>query len=703
MEAAASVSTTGDVSDSRIKDSEKRDVFFRCVAIFFSYVIIAELGYLLFTPPAVVSPAAGVAMALLFVFGIEYAPVIFVAALVSYLLRGASWGTILVIPFAQALQAAVGAHLLKRFNFDILINKLSDVLALIFVSLVASTIVPTFGVLRMYLNAHYFTSAQNSITWGSWWVGTMTSLLIVGAFTVRWVGKPHMNHRSRVAIAEALGSVAAVSLLSYVLFWTHITSVAGVSLVYVLLLPLFWVSLRAGPRFTTLALFLVAGIAITGTLFGVSAALKPELLGTRIFQVEIFLVILALIFLVLVTIEESRKETLSALNGHVKELQHAFKSLHAQDRMRSEFLAVLAHELRNPLAPLVSSLEALKIEGLVNAEGAGPVKIMENQLQRLCRLLDDLLDIARLSQQKLTLQRMPIDINMVAMNSLESVRSIIKDRSQQLDVHILPERVFVNGDSMRLEQACINLLNNASKFSSKGSSISLSMYRFSEVVEIHVTDSGIGIEPGTIEHIFEPFNQGKSSNPNDGIGVGLTLAKNIVEMHNGSLHAVSPGHNKGSDFIISLPVLPDVPDIVRRPFASETADRGIAFKGYRILVVDDNEMAANGMAKLLTLKGYVAKVAYTGKEAQATAGSFQPHAMILDIALPDTDGYSLARHFRGKFDFHGLLVALTGYGQEENKHEALQAGFDYHLTKPVGIADLQAVLVAGLESARIVS
>ena len=658
--------------------------------LFVSYLLAARLGATLFIAPAVIYPAAGVALAGLVLEGIELWPMIFLAALFNYVLSGSAVGYLLILPATHTLQAVVGALVLKKLNFDPLLRRLRDMFLLMGVAIFVSLIVPTGGLLAVTVNRLLLPGFEATVTWGSWWTGVILSLLVVAPLIIRWGAEPYFT-RSYRQIAELVAVFAVLLSLDWAIFWWGIPQVYGISLIYVLLVPFFWLAIRIGPRFTILAMFLTSTIAIAGGLYGpYTAAIDPAQLGVRLFQLEIFINILTVIFYIIAALQEERTEATKSLTSYIDRLEEALNRLSLNDRAKSDFIAVLAHELRNPLAPIVSSLEFLRLEQR-EPEEEEALDLMDDRLKTVGRLLDDLLDVSRIERSKINLKKEAADLRVMLERSVQSIARQVAKRNQTLSVNMPAESMAIHADPVRIEQIVTNLLTNASKFTDTGGSIALSAVREGDTAIIRVRDTGIGIEPGMLERVFEPFLQLETgTRMGEGLGIGLSLTKRLVEMHEGTIAGWSAGLGQGSEFMVQLPLIPGSPTIeARRPPlmpASQSAKAG------RVLVVDDNAPAAHGIGRLLEHKGYVVEYAYSAAQAREKALATSPDTIVLDIGLPDTDGYSLARLLRLKDNYGGQLIALTGYGQEEDKERAIEAGFDYHLTKPVGIADLVALL-----------
>jgi PAS domain S-box-containing protein len=366
------------------------------------------------------------------------------------------------------------------------------------------------------------------------------------------------------------------------------------------------------------------------------------------------------------------------------------EALRAADRRKDEFLATLAHELRNPLNPLRNAAAILRHAGSGDGEEAWARDVIDRQVAQMARLLDDLLDVSRITLNRLELRKQPVVLAEVVEHAVETSRPLMDQARHTLRIQLPEEPVRLDADPVRLAQVFSNLLNNAAKYTPPGGHISLSARALPHEAEICVRDDGIGIEPRYLPHVFEMFSQLKSASAHSqgGLGIGLSLVKSLVEMHAGSIEARSAGSGKGSEFLVRLPL--STRALEDAPVPSDEKQPGAARK---ILVVDDNRDSADSTAILLSLQGHDVRRAYDGQAALEEAEAFQPHLVLLDIGLPKLDGYEVGRRLRGQPWGKGcMLVAMTGWGQDEDKLRALQSGFDRHMTKPVDIVQLSEVL-----------
>jgi PAS domain S-box-containing protein len=378
-------------------------------------------------------------------------------------------------------------------------------------------------------------------------------------------------------------------------------------------------------------------------------------------------------------------------SADVTELIKSQEALREADRRKDEFLATLAHELRNPLAPIRNSLQILRLTGDSNLGTEQVYEMMERQVNQMVRLVDDLLEISRITRGQIELRKERVSLTTVIQSAVEVSKPLIEEARHHLAISLPPEPLTFEADPVRLEQIVSNLLNNAAKYTNPGGRIWLTARRESQNVVISVRDSGIGILPDMLPRIFEMFTQVEhsTSRTQGGLGIGLTLVRSLVEMHGGKVEARSEGPGKGSEFIVRLPLGEnDRSEIVRdsmRHFGQLSSKR--------VLVVDDNRDAANSLGKLLNLAGAEARAVYNGFAALELLPTYQPGVLLVDIGMPDMDGYELARRVRRLPDCGDLtLIALTGWGQAEDRQRSQAAGFDFHLTKPADFETLQRLL-----------
>lgn len=381
-----------------------------------------------------------------------------------------------------------------------------------------------------------------------------------------------------------------------------------------------------------------------------------------------------------------RKQLEDQLRQRVEQLAEA-------DRRKNEFLATLAHELRNPLAPISNSLQLLRITGIENLPASGLQEIMERQVGNLVRLVDDLLEVSRINNGKVDLRPERIEIAGVLQTAVETSKPLIEANRHELTVTIPPEPLTVIGDPVRLSQVVANLLNNAAKYSEPGGRIWLAASSQNGELSISVRDTGIGISSAMLPEVFHMFSQADREHKRSqgGLGIGLALAKSLIELHGGRIDVHSDGEGLGSEFIIHLPLAERLPPVFDGR-ASGSFENQLSTRS-RVLVVDDNQDAALSLAMLLSRLGHDVQTADNGPAALEAIQSLKPAVVLLDLGMPGMSGYEVAVHARAMpAGRECILVALTGWGQEEDRRRSSAAGFNYHLLKPVDVEQLKTVL-----------
>jgi PAS domain S-box-containing protein len=366
------------------------------------------------------------------------------------------------------------------------------------------------------------------------------------------------------------------------------------------------------------------------------------------------------------------------------------EALREADRLKDEFLATLAHELRNPLAPLRNGLEILRLGAADGDAVTRAREAMERQLAQMVRLVDDLLDVSRISQGKLSLRRERADLSAILASAVETSRPLLEAAQHQLTLNSPATPVYVDGDVTRLAQVFANLLNNAAKFTAPGGRIEIAVATDAEHVNVIVRDNGIGIPAPMLPRVFDPFTQVRRGDAlaDSGLGIGLTIVKRLVQMHGGTVEARSRGEGLGSEFSVHLPR-----QSAPAPTQPRAADTAGSPPPLRVLVVDDNHDAALTLAMLLELLGHQTTTVHDGEAALLAAERDRPDIVLLDIGMPGMDGYEVARRMRQQPWAEGItLIALTGWGQERDKSLSRAAGFDHHLVKPAEPATLKALL-----------
>ena len=378
------------------------------------------------------------------------------------------------------------------------------------------------------------------------------------------------------------------------------------------------------------------------------------------------------------------------IRGHLAERQKTEQALRTADRRKDEFLATLGHELRNPLAPILNSLEILKLSGAFeDARTAPACAVMERQVLHLNRLVDDLLEVSRITRGIIEVKKEPLDLSAIVRAAVETSRPVLEGLRHDIRLDLAPSQICVAGDPVRLTQVFANLLNNAAKYTNHGGLITISSGRENGDAVVSVKDNGIGIAPNLLSQVFDMFMQVDRSTRRSqgGLGIGLTLVKSLVQMHGGAVEARSAGPGLGSEFIVRLPLLeqPALP--------AEAARRIQPLPQRRILIVDDSRDGGESLAMLLRVLGAEVALAHSGRHALECVSTFRPDVVLLDSGMPGMDGYEVARRIRANpANRHMQLIALTGWGQDEDRQRSAAAGFNHHLVKPADVDQLRQLL-----------
>jgi len=376
------------------------------------------------------------------------------------------------------------------------------------------------------------------------------------------------------------------------------------------------------------------------------------------------------------------------IRGHLTDAARASHALRLADQRKHEFLATLGHELRNPLAPLVTGLQLLRASATSDPSTAKVIAVMDRQIAHLTRLVDDLLEVSRITRGLVDVRHEPVDLAVVIKSAIETARPAVESARHELTVDVPAETITISGDLVRLTQVFANILTNAAKYTNPGGHINLTAASDDDQARVVIRDDGIGIPPEHISSIFDMFTQvdRSSRRTQGGLGIGLTLVRSLVTMHGGRVEARSPGPGLGSEFVVELPLSKHVSPAATRSMAGPLPAR-------RILVVDDNRDVADMLGTLLEELGATVRCVHTGADALAALDSFDPEVVLLDIGMPAMDGYEVARRIRsdpGHRDV--LIIALSGWGQEQDHERSSAAGCDHHLIKPLNLDKLRQLL-----------
>jgi signal transduction histidine kinase len=496
----------------------------------------------------------------------------------------------------------------------------------------------------------------------------------------------------------ALGSTAIVVLLRFALAdWLH----DRVPLLLPLIVAVFLASWCGGLKPGLLAT--VLGLLVGMTVLSSQATGPSYPMTDRVRLVMFLMEGLAISgsFEAMHKIRRRLERKRHQLEEEVRERKRVEQELVEADRLKNEFLATLAHELRNPLAPIRNCLEIMHRSQDEPALREQTHRMMERQVQQMVRLVDDLLDVSRISRNKVELRKEPISLGKVVQGAVETSQPLIQASGHELTISLPAEPILLDADPIRLAQMFSNLLNNAAKYMEPGGNIMLTAEKRETEVVVTVRDSGIGIPTHMLSRIFEMFMQvgAAQERSHGGLGIGLSLVKWLAEMHGGRVEARSDGPGKGSEFVVYLPIFVGA-DAQQTDQPTDHTQRPVASASHRVLVVDDNEDAVSSMQTLLTALGNEVLTAYDGVEAVEAAAAFHPDVVMLDLGMPRMNGYDAARQIRAQAWGKGMvLIAHTGWGQEEDRCRTKEAGFDYHLVKPVAPDTLEELL-AGLPTSR---
>lgn len=675
-----------------MKDILERQSYIASLAlVFIAYAATAKIGLSIYPVhefATLIWPPTGIALAVLVLRGYKLAPAIFLAALLVNFTTGATLVVSLGIATGNTLEAIVGAFLLRIFvGIDFSFGHLRESIAFIICGAIVAPIVSaTIGVTSLELGG-MIANSDFAPMWITWWAGDALGALVVAPFLIRWLSRPYYE-RTAAHYLEMTAVIMVISASTFVIFWTPFFP-----FVYPIFVPLVWAALRCGPRGVTLSILLMSIISLTGTLSG-HGPYSSFPIHLELLFLHTFIATAAAIFLIFASIVEDRRRSTQQLRVQVDQLEKAMGKIRTEDDAKTEFLAILAHELRNPLAPMLSSLELMKAY-VKEREPSRLVATIEKHTRSISRLLDDLLEVSRISAKQFKLRPRLFDVRESIEHAIQTVEPARRARGHTLDRTTPADALYIEADPLRLEQIIVNLLNNAAKYTPPGGRIALTCLRERDDLVISVRDSGIGIEKNMLDKIFEPFVQiNKTSSVRGGVGIGLSLTKRLVEMHGGSIAVSSEGEGHGSEFRVRIPLrMPERTKNVEAVVApkKKAAHIGRAPKSLEILVVDDNIDAATALGKLLEARGHTVALAHDGTSTLKIAKATKPRVVILDIGLPDMTGYQVARELK-KLNIASALIALTGYGQESDKAKARDAGFAYHLTKPVGLAQLEEAL-----------
>src|SRR5688572_24628771 len=675
-----------------------------CVAV--AYVAAARMGFLVaFAAEQITTVWAptGIALAALLHWGRRLWPAIWLAAFAVNAASEAPLWTAAMIATGNTLEAVVAASLLGRAHgFDPALRRVADTVRFILAGALLATIVSaTIGVTTLCV-AGVQPWARFSGLWSAWWLGDALGALVVAPVLLTTARSA--THRPRQDwLAPGLLILTAVAVTEIV-FGEHLGPLVGRAPLHYVVFPFVVVAaVRFGQPTTAMLVLGTSAVTIWHTVRATGPFASPDIYQGLVL-LQIFIGVLASTELLLAAAMTEQKRVETAMLEEQRERERADQTLRASeerlrdaDRRKDEFLAMLAHELRNPLAPIRTGLELVRLAGDTPGMIEQVRPMMERQVGHMVRLIDDLLDVSRITSGKIHLQRTLAVLEDLVNGAVEANRVGIDAAGAHLTVELADPQTVLWVDPTRFVQVLSNLLHNAAKFTDAGDQIVVrgavvpDAIGDSELV-LSVSDNGIGISAEMLPRVFDLFSQGDRSahRPQPGLGIGLALARRIVEMHGGRIDARSAGPGRGSEFTIHLPVLHGAEDSAGGRPSSVLMRHAVK---QRVLVVDDNADAADTLAALVQALGGEARTATDGTGAIQCAIDFSPDVILLDIGMPGMDGYEACKRIRQhRFGRRAFIIAITGWGQEGDKLRATEAGFDAHLTKPADPAVLERLL-----------
>ncbi|HKQ26197.1 MAG TPA: MASE1 domain-containing protein [Burkholderiales bacterium] len=647
------------------------------------YFTAAKASLLLAIPPGyatAVWPPSGIALAALLLFGSRIWPGIWLgAALTNLTIQGSPLLAVL-IGTGNTLEAVVAAALIRRYvgirdEFD----TGEAVAKFVALSALSAVIAATIGSMSLMLSGTIQPSEFSSNAW-IWLQGDASGMMIFTPLILTWWRLRPLPRWSMAQWIEAAALALSLVLAALLVFRGLTPNATPRPLAFVTLPFVLWAAARFEQRAVTMAIAAISGIAVYYTLHGKGPFGLGSADATSLYML-CYTVTLVITGLVLSVVMAQRKRAELAVRQRVEEMQES-------ERHINEFLAMLSHELRNPLAPMVNALTLMRNDPAQNLPMLG---LLERQVSHLSHIVDDLLDVSRITRGKIRLQKEISDLNGMVLRALESAQPLIDAREHAVELDFCRENLYVEADATRISQVVLNLINNAAKYTPAGGRIWISLRSENGQAVLKVRDNGMGISAELLPNIFDLFIQGDRAldRSEGGLGIGLTIARRIVEMHGGSTMALSEGPGKGAEFVVRLPAVP-------APAATVPTQKSAQASVHRrILVVDDHRDSADSLSTLLSVMGHDVRTAYDGHEAIKLAAQYRPEVVLLDIGLPGKSGYDVARELRTAHDRSQLaLIAVSGYGQDEDRRRGREAGFDHHLVKPVHPEELAALIAS---------
>jgi signal transduction histidine kinase/ActR/RegA family two-component response regulator len=618
----------------------------------------------------------GISIAALLLFGYRLWPAIFGGAFLVNVSTAGSLASSLGMAMGNTLEAVIATYLVNRFaGGRHAFVRPTDILTFAFLAaLVSTTVSATIGVTSLTLGGHA-PHAEFAAIWFTWWLGDAAGAMLVTPLLVLWYTDRDWNWKP-AKILEVVLLLATTGIVAGVTFFHP--ALARYPLAFLCLAPLVWAALRFGPREVATVVALLSAIATAATVTGHGSFVLPTP-NESLLALQAFMALTALTALPMAALTVERSALLERERA-------AREKADAASRAKDEFLAILSHELRNPLSAISAAAAVLeKNDKTQNADWLPWVSIIERQTRHLARLIDDLLDIGRVTVNKMSLRREPLELGDVAQRCVQGLTSTGVLTPGRVRLQIQP--VWIDADPDRIEQIISNLIGNAIKHTPAERDIRVVVASEGTQALLRVEDEGAGIRAELLPRVFDPFTQGEQGleRATGGLGIGLTLVRRLTELHGGTVEAHSQGTGCGSAFVVRLPrsAAPD-------PAGAEQS-REPPRSCCRLLVVEDNADARHALRALLEAVGYEVHEAADGESGVAAALKLAPDVVLVDIGLPRLDGYEVARRLKAA-NPDIRVVAVTGYGRDDDMQRSSQAGFDAHLLKPVSIDRLRAVI-----------
>jgi signal transduction histidine kinase/CheY-like chemotaxis protein len=627
-------------------------------------------------------PATGLSFAALLLLGYRVWPGIFLGAFLVNVTTAGSFASSLGVATGNTLEALLGVYLVCRFaNGRRVFDRVPDIFKFLALAGLASTMVSaTFGATSLAL-CGYARWQDYWPIWSTWWLGDASGDLIAAPLLIVW----SQRGRSTLAphqVPEALLLFASAVGLGVLVFGGFLPSRLG-SYEFLSIPPLIWAAFRFGHRGATVATAGLSAIAVWGTFNGLGPFAPGGARGASLFILQLFTMTAAMVTLPVAALVWEHKRAEAAARALGQRERAMREAAEAASRAKDEFLAMLGHELRNPLGAISIAAQILEHPATDAGHAANARGVIGRQVAHLSKMVNDLLDVARITSGKIALRLQPVNLARCAADCLSALTQ--GDTPLAVDLRVDSEPVWVNADADRLAQILTNLVSNAFKYTPPGGCIVVSATAEGDQAMLRVQDSGVGISADLLPRIFDLFAQGERGleRSRGGLGIGLTVVQQLVHLHGGTVEAVSEGRNRGSIFTIRLP------RIAAPLVTSDAIEAANASASGRILIIEDNADARESLRTLLEMSGHEVIERADGHSGLEAAATLRPEIALIDIGLPTIDGYEVARRIRSLPGGDAIvLVALTGYGQPEDRSKALAAGFDTHFVKPLDLARL---------------